>query len=349
MAKRILGGHWHGNHASLCDRVPDDRSLPSVGRHHWGGFCSRRCVPSGTGSPGFLAPSLFLRRPARSAFANDAIYLAIQGVLFSVLFYMHRSSMPSLILAWGLAAYVAAGLGAIQAGVMPRPGETLSWIRAHRDIGPAFSADYIANRGAEQLALVVISWLGGLATLGVVSACRSLLAPLTTMQSGINAFAMPELSRSYQGGEVKKLKIRAFLFGLVMAFGMLCSAFLLSLVRPEIGFDLLKSNWTLAMTVLLPMTIFSAINAFGYGLWIGLRAMQLGRETVLVRGVGGAIMVVATAAGVAWGGGEGAVWGLSVGASLLAGGLAFTICRHPVDRSPVSGRRGFSRPIRSSP
>src|SRR5260370_242207 len=63
----------------------------------------------------------------RSAFLNDLVWAIAQAVLIAAVLLLHHRSTPAFILAWGLAANVAAVAGGIQSGIVPRPSSTGRW------------------------------------------------------------------------------------------------------------------------------------------------------------------------------------------------------------------------------
>lgn len=263
----------------------------------------------------------------RSACVNDAVFLGLQVSGYLVLAQFVGFTVFTLILVWGTAAGVAAVVGAMQVRTVPNPARSRSWYRENRKLGPAFAADYIVNRGSEQLAMVAIAGVAGLSALGAVTTARALFAPMTTVQSGLNAVAMPETARMHLSGRSQELRRLALTYGLFMGFLMLCAGAALYLLPPNVGTDLLKENWEPARRVLVAMTVFSVVNAFALGLWTGLRGMQLARPTLYARAGAGLVTVLATVAGSAYGGANGAVWGLTIGAASLSLAMAYLLFR----------------------
>ena len=280
--------------------------------------------------------AFFAHGEPKSACWNDVSLLALQAMAFALLFHLHHLTITFVIGAWGLAALGSALVGIFQAGLLPRPDQCLSWFRSHRDIGPAFAADYIANRGAEQLALLMIGTIGGLGTLGAITTARSLFAPITTVHSGLNSFAIPEAARLNKLRRDVELRRLSWGFGALMAVAMILGGLILTLVSPRAGADLFRGNWLAARHLLIPMTVFSAINALGYGLWIGLRAIQVARGTLYIRGAFGIASIVGAGLGAKGAGGSGALWALTAASGGMAIGMAILL-------SVSLNRRGCGR------
>ena len=315
-----------------------------------GGFAGRTFAAVAAMLPGLLMQDAWrlaffsLGRPGRACW-NDALYLAVQLFGFALLAEMGAVSEVSLILAWGIAALVAGVFGVVQSGIVPRPSQSIRWLRAHRDIGPAFSADYVASRGTEQLALVVLGVLGGLGSLGAVTAARTLFAPLTTLQSGVNVFALPELARLYLAAKIAEVRRLSLVLGVGVALVMIAGGLCLLALPDGVGESVFRSNWASARAVLVPMTVFSAVNALGYGLWVGLRGMQMAKPTLYARLASGMVTITAVAAGTMLAGATGATWGFACGASVTAALLMWLLFRgfDTIERSgwePVRAMRG---------
>lgn len=298
----------------------------------WGGTVGLAFAAMAVVLPGLFVQdawrlALFSQGNPRSACANDAVFLVIQILVYVSIAWYGTLTMIALIVGWGMAATAAAAFGVIQTRTVPRLRRVRSWLRAHKDIGPAFAADYVVNRGAEQITLVVISAVGGLGALGAVTASRSLFAPLTTVQSGINSFALPEIARLHAERQFGPL--HRFLWTVAIGMGMLMLAggLVLWLVPQGIGTAIFNDNWRPARSLLLVMTVFSILNAVGYGLWIGLRGMAVAKETLVFRGVFGLVMVLAAGIGVHFSGAAGAVWGMALAAAGLGAGMAWLVAK----------------------
>lgn len=272
---------------------------------------------------------------AKAACSNDLVYLVVQLGAVVVLAGAGRLTMANLIFAWGGAAYAACLFGLCQSRLLPLPQRSLSWLREHKDIGPAFSADYIANRGAEQIALVAIGAISGLSGLGVITAARTFFAPLTTIQSGVNSFAIPELARLHTSGRLPLLRRATVSFGTTMAVLMILGGAVIALLPNSIGTALFHASWLPARDVLVPMTAFSAVNALGYGLWVGLRARQMAKPTLYARAVAGLLTIGTTSLGAYLSGASGAIWGMTAGAAIVAA-LLIALLARPASGEPTT-------------
>lgn len=256
------------------------------------------------------------------AFANDVAFLVAETVALVIMATTIGLGLGSIVVAWGMAAGAAAVLAMSQMRLVPRPLRAFAWLKAQRDLGPAFAADHAIARGAEQVALVLIGAVAGLSAVGTVSAARSFFAPATTVQAGLNAFGLPEASRLASSGRTARL--RAFVLTLTggMAVLMVLTGVAVWLVPEDIAVQLYKSSWQSARDILLPMTAFCTLNATSFALWIGMRAQHRAVPTLIARAAGGVALIGASYWGALTGGPTGATWGLAAGSGLLTTTLA---------------------------
>lgn len=260
---------------------------------------------------------------ARAACLNDGLMLVAQIAAFGALHIFVGLSANLLLLVWAASAGVAALAGILGTGLTPAPRSTASWLRAHRDLTPAFAADYATNRGAEQGASVVTSAFAGLAALGAVTASRTLFAPATTIQTGLNSFLLPEIARLRSEGRVAG--VRRIMWGLSAATAalMVLTGVAIALIPETAGQALLADNWSVAKSTLLEMTIFSVVNAIAFSAWLTMRGLGQAVAVLQLRTAFGVQLVLATALGAHWGGAPGAIWGMTIVTAGLAAATLF--------------------------
>jgi O-antigen/teichoic acid export membrane protein len=239
-------------------------------------------------------------------------------------------TVVTMLLVWGAAAAVGVVLGLLQLRTRPAVRQTWQWIRTHRDLGPAFATDALANRGAEQLVNIGVGILAGLSAVGALTAARTLYAPLTTIQTGVNTFLMPEVARRSRAGDSATVARLVALMSLAMGGFMFIMGLLLWLVPTAWGEVVFASTWGLARPVLIPMASFSAANAVSFGYWAGLKALGRGRTVLVIRAVGGAALVLAAGWGAVLGGAVGGAWGMTVATAGTAFWLAWAFHRAPL-------------------
>lgn len=262
----------------------------------------------------------FAEMRASAACANDALLLVVQASLYAWSAATVGLSPATLVLGWAGAALVAGCAALVHLRCMPALVGWALFLRSHRNLIAAYVADYLANRGTEQLTLVGILAAGGVAPLGAVTVARTLFAPLTTVQTGLNSVVLPRAARLHrENASVSVQRIIYWLAGF-MAGLMLAGGLVLALVPARSGQWALGVNWTTADQLLLPMTVFSVLNAVGFAFWIGAKARQSTGRIFVARLAAGLVMAAAATFGVTLGGATGAVLGMTIGAAALVAG-----------------------------
>lgn len=253
-----------------------------------------------------------LGRP-QQAFWNDLGFLGLQVIGFLGLAIATEMDMLHLLAVWGAAAYLCAGLASLQARLLPSWRSAWTWLFGNRDCGPAYAGDYVANRGAEHITLAIVSALAGLAATGAVTACRSLFSPLAAIQTAVTAFALPEAARLRVEGSMQRLRGLVWRTTGAITMMILLAGVALYWVPEGIGIAVFGDIWRPAHELIVPMTAFSIANAVSFGVWIGLRGLQLAKATFVARIVSSILLLGATSVGVLLWGPVGAVWGMTAG------------------------------------
>lgn len=260
-------------------------------------------------------------RPDKAT-VNDLVTAAATCSVLLALVVGDVLSLPAVVVAWAATSLPGLLVGWLQTHVAPAVRGAVGWLREHRDLGPAFAADALANRGSEQLVNVAVAGLGSLGMLGAVTASRTLFAPLTTVQTGVNTWIIPELAARRRAGDLSGAGAQIARVAAALAGAMLATGALLALVPDPWGELLFADNWHTAMSVLLPMTVFSAVNAVSFAYWAALKALSEARGILMARTVGGVTGAAAAAVGAAAQGASSASWGMTLGALVTAVWLA---------------------------
>lgn len=276
----------------------------------------------GLGLPGLLQQdawryAFFMAgRPAPVA-VNDAVRAVLLMALMWGVFARGLQAVPLMILVWALTAYVACGLGVLQARVAPRTRGAWAWFSGHRPLAVRLGADFAINQGAANGANMAVGPVSSLAAVGALNASRTLLGPLMLLFTGTTAVVLPAFSARSRNrlvtpvvGVSGVLAVAALAWTLVLVF------------LPETwGTWLLKDNWAGARTTILPTGIGAALIAFAVGPNLALKARALGGAVLRVTVVQAPLLVVLGLGGAAVGGAPGAAWGF---AAAQAVGLTLT-------------------------
>jgi O-antigen/teichoic acid export membrane protein len=269
---------------------------------------------SGTTKVAFLAlgltlPGLMLQDSWRfaffaagrgnQAFLNDLTWAVVQIPAMALLLVTHHASVFWVVLAWGAAATVAAGVGPLQAHVVPKLSEAPAWVSRHRDLGPRYLAENTASGGAVQLRTYAIGVILGLAAVGYVRAAEMLMGPFLILSMGISWAAVPEAVRVLRRSS-RHLRLFCLSLGAGLAVTALGWGVVLLLLLPRgLGSWLLGSIWRPTYPLLLPATVTVIAGCFSVGASAGMRALGAARQSLrvqvlasaayLIGGIGGAL------------------------------------------------------------
>ncbi len=139
--------------------------------------------------------SFFALGRAHHAFINDAVWAAVQIPLVAFLKISGHASVFWFVLAWGVAASVAAAIGPLQARVLPNLAGAKEWLSRHRDLGPRYLAENTGGNVADTLRSYSLSYILGLSAVGYIQAAGTLLGPFKIIYYGISLITIPEAAR----------------------------------------------------------------------------------------------------------------------------------------------------------
>lgn len=274
----------------------------------------------------------------RAAALNDGTWLVVGLLLIGGLAYADGVSSASMVLAWGLAGSVAAGVACLQARAWPRVKEGFAWAKSQRKISLPLLLEYGIAGGASQLALVIIGIVCGLVALGHIRLALALLGPAYVLFQGVSVFAVPELVRLRARGAVFRraslLLQLALLSAAAVLMGILLSA-------PDIGRLAIGPAWPAVQRLILPLGVFVAAEGAMIGARAGLRASARVNASLLVRATTAPVAILLVFLGATWQGVQGAAWAMA--AASCVGALAWTWTVHR-RTTPQSAHLGKAAP-----
>lgn len=250
-------------------------------------------------------------RPWR-AVANDGMCLVVTMALVGALAVgLQGATQTELLLVWAAGTGVGAVAGMVQTRILPAVGRALSWTRSHWTLGTRLASGFGAEQLAGRVSLAVIGAVSGTAALGLFSAARTIVSPVTTLVTSAISFAVPEAARLRQrrdprmplfiGAVSAVLATSATLFGVAMY-----------ILPDRLGRLLAGQNWDTAKTLLAPMVCWTAVVALRHGPRVGLRVLERSRSIVRLSVWTGVGVIAGTTIGCLAGGAPGAAWALVV-------------------------------------
>lgn len=249
-------------------------------------------------------------RPAAAAL-NDAFWAVTQLLAVGGFLLAGRSTIAPMLFAWGGAAAAAAALGKRQSGVWPQPRKAWVWLRSHHDLTRYLLAEYVTVQGAQQAALLVMASIGSLSVIGALRGAQVILGPTTILAVGMNAFALPEMSRRRATMTERGWNLGAAALSAFVALAGIGWGLIFLLLPDTIGVELLGDTWAGTQDVLLATIVGQAGAALGVGPATALYAMDRAGSTLRIHASFAPLMFTLGIAGVSYAGAPGAAWGMA--------------------------------------
>jgi hypothetical protein len=262
--------------------------------------------------------AFFSAGKGRMAFVNDLTWAAALVPAMAVMVVSGHASVGWLMLAWGGSACFAAVVGAFQARLVPRPTESLQWLRQHRDLAIRYLGESLSLSSASQIRLYGLAAIAGLAAAGSLRAAELLLGPLNTAIMGIAMMAVPEAAVLLRRS-MRRLQQFCLLLSCLGAGGALAWGMVLLLLPDSVGEQILHSAWYEASALLVPVTLAVAGFGFSIGAWAGVRALGAASRSLRAQVIGSVVYLTGAFGGTAIGGAAGAAWGSAAGTLIGAG------------------------------
>jgi O-antigen/teichoic acid export membrane protein len=265
------------------------------------------------------------------AFVNDVVWAAALVPLLAVT-TGSGGGTTAMVLAWGLAAAVAAAAGCVQSRVLPRPGAARDWLVEHRDLGTRYLVENVSSSGAAQVRMYGLGAIAGLGAVGAVRGGELLLGPFLAVLMGLSTVAVPEAARVLQ-----RAPGRLPAFCLALAVGQAAAALawglaLLFALPDAVGAALLGEVWPAAAALVLPLTLTVMSTSFATSAAAGLRALGAARRSLRAQLTASALYATLGIAGAFAGGAAGSAWGIA--AAALVGAAVWWRQLHGAQRRP---------------
>jgi O-antigen/teichoic acid export membrane protein len=294
--------------------------------------------------------SFFALGRGSQAFLNDCIWAA---TLLPALVFLRETGNKDIfwfVLAWGATAAIAAAVGPLQAGVLPRLPGVHEWVWRHRDLGPRFAAENTSSGAASQLRTYGIGLMLGLTAVGTVQAANTLMGPLTILFLAMSLVAIPEGARV-----LRRSPHRFPLFCVLMSAGEAAAALswgvvLLIALPRGFGSWLLGPIWKPTYPLVLPQVLYIVGLGTAGGAGVALHTLGAARQSLRAMLLTASTFLVGSLVGAAVGGAAGTVWG-AAGAGWIASVVIWwqlRVALRDPSRVQITGRFWPFRPPRAS-
>lgn len=234
----------------------------------------------------------FATRGEGKALANDVVWLVALGIgVVLVLTVAGQPTAAHFVVAWGLSAGVAAAVGSVQSGWLPRPRATRRWLTEHRDLWPRFAGESVLISGAPQLYSVVIAACAGLVAVGQLRLVMIVLGPVNVIIQGVGLIALPEAVRAFARSRAALVRTTIAISG-VIAAGAALWGVAVAAVPTDVWTAVAGAGWAAAAVLTLPLVLQQVLNGANTGAHTGLRAMEAAARSLRTRVLTSSLLVV---------------------------------------------------------
>ena len=280
-------------------------------------------VALGVGLPGLTLQdswrfAFFAHGRGSSAFVNDLFWTVLLVLALVALDSAGNGSAARCLLAFGGTAALAAVLGAVQAGVLPRPIRAAAWLRTHHQLSVRYLVENVSISAASQLRSFVLGAVAGLAAVGYVRASEILMGPFLVVLMGISQVAVPEASRVFHRASGHLVRFCLLLGGAQAAAAVAWGLILMTVFPLGPGPALLNELWIPTAQLLPAITLTVAAASFTTAATAGLRAMGVARRSLRAQLTASAAYAIGGAGGAIVGGALGSSWGVTIAQCLSA-------------------------------
>jgi O-antigen/teichoic acid export membrane protein len=256
-------------------------------------------------------------RGARAVF-NDLVWAVVLFAGLVPLASAGRLGVGIAFFVWGASATVAAIVGVVQEGFLPRLDWAPRWWREHRELAPRFLGEFVALVGALQLSLYAVGAVARLAAVGTIRAGQLLLGPLNVVFMGLGMVFVPEAAHLARRS-LHELIRWMFAISVALAGAALVWGAVVLLIPSAWGHALLRGAWAPARSVVLPLAVAMAGTGATGGASFGLRGLAAARQSLRARLWVAPVTLAASVLGALIEGTRGASYGLAAAAWLGAG------------------------------
>jgi len=270
----------------------------------------------GVGLPGLMLQdswrfAFFADGRAKWALVNDVVWSTLLLVALAVMAYLGEGSVPGCLLAFGLTASLAAVVGSVQAGLLPRPAAAFGWFRDHRELCWRYLTENVSFGGATWLRSFCVGAIAGLAVLGYVRGAEMLMGPFIVVLMGMSQVAVPEASRVFQRSPERLTRFCLALGGAQAAAALAWGLLLIVVLPLGPGPLLLDQVWGPTSQLLLGVTLNVVAACFAASATACLRATGVARRSLRAQLTASAAYCVGGIGGVIVAGASGTVWGVA--------------------------------------
>jgi hypothetical protein len=170
----------------------------------------------------------------------------------------------------------------LQARAVPSLKRALSWLTAHRDLGPRFLLENCGGNAADTLRSYTVSSLLGLKSVGYMQSANVLMGPFKILSFGVGLITIPEAAALMHRSPKQALRYCAAVSIGQSALGALWTVALLTVLPLGVGHLMLGSLWGKAYPLVLPTALTVISGCASSGASTGLHAMGAAKRSLRV-------------------------------------------------------------------
>jgi O-antigen/teichoic acid export membrane protein len=260
--------------------------------------------------------AFFAAAQGKWAFLNDVVWAV--ALVPAIAVAGHDGSVFTIVLAWGVSAGLAAGVGCLQTRIRPRLGTIAAWVKQHGDLNLRYMIENVSVGVAAQLRMYGLGAIAGLAAVGAVRGGQLLLGPFLAVLMGMSLVSVVEAARVRRRAPHR---LSRFCLSLGLAQACACALWGLGLlfVLPDAaGYALLGDVWPAAAALIVPTTFNVMAGSMGDGAAAGLRALGASRNSLRAQLVTAVAYGACGVIGAALDGARGSAWGVALGTAIGA-------------------------------
>jgi O-antigen/teichoic acid export membrane protein len=216
-----------------------------------------------------------------AALGIDLVWLV--AILPAVVLMRHvfPTSASILILAWGLAGVVSVVLGCLLGATTPRFVQGVRWVRANRHLAVPYLGEFLSVSGSQQIALLALAPIAGLAAVGATRGVFVLMGPLTVFVSGLFLALIPDANRLRNHPEQlgRRMLISSWITFAIAVLWVGVGY----LIPTSVGAAILGQTWLSARPLILAAGLGIAASSAMVGPLSGLRALRASRYSFVAR------------------------------------------------------------------
>lgn len=245
-----------------------------------------------------------------AALLNDAVWLIAIVPAVKVVEAIHHPTQAAIILAWGAAGAVTFALALWQSRTLPHLIAGARWLREKRHLALPYLGEYLALQSGQQIALLTLAPIAGIAAVGAVRGATVFFGPLNVLATGLYLVLIPEARRLES--RPRRMERRLRNVAILAIVGVAAWTVLGRLLPTSIGNVFLGSTWQAAQGLITATGLGTAAICASVAPYSGLRALNASRYSIRAMVWSfPMVLILAISGAVIWGV-VGFVWGSSI-------------------------------------